>query len=568
MAVDWKRIFPKASVNEPVEYLIDGEAYYNRLLTDFTSLKSGDAIYIMGWMFQHDFDMFPKKIRTTTPLDLFVAAVKNNIDVKIFIWDNPLYIQENARALKDLTAAGVDIRMEASKFPLHNSALTIMQSILPYVYASIYGPLMVISKYASFLNIFGVVFGKLERFITALNYVKNKVKGGIPNISTCAYHDKVTIIIKDSKAIAYCGGIDYNANRLNNSMHDVQCRVEGPEAVKILSKFVFKWNQYLPAANHITAPALTTFALTSKVYSYAYAVGNHNYSLPNKPVPLPDFHRTLSDAYFKIIDQAERFIYIEDQYMVNQEVAAALNKKLVNSKIFDLILVIQCDEKTVEDLSIPGRMRTRFIEIVRGAPLNTASSLDSKISVLSIDAASAKLGQYPAGIHSKIMIADDDIAIIGSSNVNQRSFTHDSETSLIIFDDNKTVQKFAKQFRIALWRKYAFLTTATSATPHWIEVPFLFRINITHNNQTTMLQVYAPNTNGDLDEVVKHYSVPNASPVLSTVAGIAGVYASMVSIISIFKTYLNTSFFNNFFRYVLDPHLDNTGNHSNTPPKF
>lgn len=563
MAVNWKNEFPNATQNEPIEYLIDGKEYYDKLYIDFASLTPGDSIYIMGWMFDHDFNMFPHiPNMNKSPLDLFARAVSNKIDVKIFIWDNPLYIQRNIDSIKYLKAAGVDIRMEASKLKIHKTALSIMQTILPSVYATISAPLLALKMYASYLNVFGIVINKLDKFIDMLNYVKSKVTGGISNISVCAYHDKVTIIIRDSKVIAYCGGIDYNRNRVNNSMHDVQCRVEGPAASQILNKFLVKWNEYLPAANKIVSPAISSFTLASKnMYSYGYAVGNHNYS-----VSLPDFHRTLSDAYFKIIDKAEKYIYIEDQYMVNQEVAAALNAKLNSSKVFDLILLIQCDENTLEDLSIPARMRTRFIEIVRGAAIGASSPLDSKITVLSIDKNSAAAGNYPSGIHSKIMIADDEIAIIGSSNVNQRSFTHDGETSLIIFDDNVPANKFAKKFRLALWRKYAFITSPSTPTPSWIDIPFIFRSNVAYQQQKTMLSVYAPNIKGDLDQVIQHFSPRSTGGILAAAfAAFLGYYNLIVATL---KTILPPSFFNDFFRYIVDPHLDKNGNHSTTPPKF
>lgn len=40
----------------------------------------------------------------------------------------------------------------------------------------------------------------------------------------------------------------------------------------------------------------------------------------------------------------------------------------------------------------------------------------------------------PAMLHAKIMIADDELAIVGSSNVNSRSTTHDDEVMLVLFD--------------------------------------------------------------------------------------------------------------------------------------
>ena len=45
------------------------------------------------------------------------------------------------------------------------------------------------------------------------------------------------------------------------------------------------------------------------------------------------------------------------------------------------------------------------------------------------------------------MIADDEIAIVGSANVNQRSFTYDSETCVIVFDERASKHSFASKIR-------------------------------------------------------------------------------------------------------------------------
>jgi hypothetical protein len=58
-------------------------------------------------------------------------------------------------------------------------------------------------------------------------------------------------------------------------------------------------------------------------------------------------------------------------------------------------------------------------------------------------------------MHAKTLIVDDEIAIIGSANVNRRSFTCDSETSVIVFDDAKKVDRnFARIFRIITWKSF------------------------------------------------------------------------------------------------------------------
>jgi hypothetical protein len=68
---------------------------------------------------------------------------------------------------------------------------------------------------------------------------------------------------------------------------------------------------------------------------YARTVGTYN--SPNGK----DKDRSLKEAYLKIIDNAETYIYIEDQYLVNLDVAHILNKKIKEPGFQRLIFAIQ-----------------------------------------------------------------------------------------------------------------------------------------------------------------------------------------------------------------------------------
>jgi len=69
-------------------------------------------------------------------------------------------------------------------------------------------------------------------------------------------------------------------------------------------------------------------------------------------------------------------------------------------------------------------------------------------------------------VHSKILIVDDEIMIVGSQNINDRSLLghRDSELAIKIFDGVKVeavfsnrpslVNKFVQDFRLALWKEH------------------------------------------------------------------------------------------------------------------
>jgi phosphatidylserine/phosphatidylglycerophosphate/cardiolipin synthase-like enzyme len=70
-------------------------------------------------------------------------------------------------------------------------------------------------------------------------------------------------------------------------------------------------------------------------------------------------------------------------------------------------------------------------------------------------------------LHAKTVIVDDVLAMIGSDNMNRRSWTHDSELSIAILDQQADprppldpggkgdgARRFARDLRLRLWREH------------------------------------------------------------------------------------------------------------------
>lgn len=231
-----------------------------------------------------------------------------------------------------------------------------------------------------------------------------------------------------------------------SSIHDNACRLEGPAAHDLLQRFKRRWHHH-PIADKTPLRGENEPKPAAKPtpYPYAKVVGTFNSSDGRVK------DRSLRDSYMKIIENAKTYIYIEDQYLVNVDVAKALNRKLKQSGFLVLFLAIQ-DSIATSDIFIPNRKRGEFLT----ALLEGVSEADqSKVVLANFDRSRYERDKYHPGMHAKTLIVDDEIAIIGSANVNQRSFTNDSETSVIVFDDSaKTDDNFARVFRIATWKEF------------------------------------------------------------------------------------------------------------------
>jgi phosphatidylserine/phosphatidylglycerophosphate/cardiolipin synthase-like enzyme len=140
----------------------------------------------------------------------------------------------------------------------------------------------------------------------------------------------------------------------------------------------------------------------------------------------------------RAISLATKFIYVEDQYLVDMDISAALKAALPNIQKL-IILIVQT--ASIEGELLQGWQRRKsFVD-------NLTAAAASKVIVCQL--------KSPRYVHSKTWVFDDKFAIIGSANINRRGFTHDSEQTAGIFDSNARLRFFfAHELRMNLWAKH------------------------------------------------------------------------------------------------------------------
>jgi phosphatidylserine/phosphatidylglycerophosphate/cardiolipin synthase-like enzyme len=151
------------------------------------------------------------------------------------------------------------------------------------------------------------------------------------------------------------------------------------------------------------------------------------YAAKRPPYPFaPDGERSIARAYRKAFARARRLIYIEDQYLWSRPAAAALAAQLRASPDLELVAVVpRYPDEDGRFTGPPCRIgQQRAIEMLREAG-------GARVSVLDLEAET----DWPIYIHSKVCIIDDVWMIVGSDNLNLRSWTNDSELSCAILDE-------------------------------------------------------------------------------------------------------------------------------------
>ncbi|RAL54277.1 hypothetical protein DM860_001405 [Cuscuta australis] len=206
---------------------------------------------------------------------------------------------------------------------------------------------------------------------------------------------------------------------------------------------------------------------------------------------------SIHNAYCALIEKAEHFIYIENQFFISGLVGDEIIKNRVleslceritraynENKCFRVIIVIPLlpgFQGGLDDsgaASIRAIMHWQYRTICRGnmSILHNLSDLTGPrvheyISFYGLRSYGRLFDGGPVAssqvyVHSKIMIVDDCTALIGSANINDRSLlgSRDSEIGVIIEDEEfvdsymggkpRKAGRFASSLRLSLWSEH------------------------------------------------------------------------------------------------------------------
>ncbi|KAI9740855.1 MAG: Phospholipase D1 [Claussenomyces sp. TS43310] len=285
--------------------------------------------------------------------------------------------------------------------------------------------------------------------------------------------------------------------------HDVSMQVIGQPARDLSRHFIQRWN-YVLRGRKPTRP--TPFLLPPPDYKPAEleSVGMNGTcevqilrSASNWSLGLEETEHSIMNAYCKMIEESEHFVYMENQFFISS--CETMNVKIVN-KIGDAIverairahknneswrcviiiplmpgfqntvdaadgtsvrLIMQCQFRSISrgEKSIFGRLRAEGIEP------------EEFVSFYSLRAwgkigPNKMLVTEQLYIHAKVIIVDDRIALIGSANINERSMLgiRDSECAAVVRDTDMLwstmdgepylVGRFAHTLRMRLMREH------------------------------------------------------------------------------------------------------------------
>ena len=412
-----------------VEVLIDGAEYFGRLHDALVATVPGDSVYLLDW--QSDGDEL--LVGSGSGIGRLLASLaRRGVHVRGLLWrSHPRQAhfaeQDNAAVAKLVNGAGGEIVLD-------------------------------------------------ERVR----------RGG-------SHHQKLVVILHGAGSetdVAFEGGIDLCHGRHDDAhhggdpqaidldarygprppWHDVQLQVRGPAVGDLAHTIRERWEDPTPLDHH-NPWRIALRRLTREP--------RHPHPLPpagDDPAPqgphavqvlrtypakrprypfAPDGERSVARAYLKAFRRARRLVYLEDQYLWSTHAAHALADALEHHQELHVVAVVpRYPDRGGRVTNAASRIgREHVTDILRRAG-------GDRVAIYDLENDDGN----PVYVHAKVCVIDDVLLVVGSDNLNRRSWTHDSEISCSVIDataDRRTptdpgglgdgARQLARDTRLRLW---------------------------------------------------------------------------------------------------------------------
>ncbi|ADQ84568.1 VTT domain-containing protein [Methylovorus sp. MP688] len=287
-----------------------------------------------------------------------------------------------------------------------------------------------------------------------------------------SHHQKVVVVDDE---LAFCGGMDVaiarwdkrehhteddrrvdpdgtlklGAKKEFGPYHDIQAVVAGPVVQPLATLVRERWHQAtgkhaiptrMPDSDALPAvwPKFAKPALTN----IRTAVALTQPAFLRQPV-----RTQIKQLYLDMIARAEQFIYMENQFFTQKDIARALNKRLKERPGLRALL-ISCDRpQGIMERKSMYTGRVHFKELLE------AGGVGGRV-VMAYPASSEHGEEKAIRIHSKLMVVDDHYLRVGSSNINRRSMTLDTECDLMFEAHDEATQQAIAGMRNDLIREH------------------------------------------------------------------------------------------------------------------
>jgi phosphatidylserine/phosphatidylglycerophosphate/cardiolipin synthase-like enzyme len=294
-------------------------------------------------------------------------------------------------------------------------------------------------------------------------------------------------VIDGMKAII--GGLDLDERRwddrrhrqrANQTWHDISALVEGPAVEDAAQHFGRQWNRELPryreTVKEWTGPCgrelmldpLTDIALVPEVdeapggSATVQLVRTLSRKSPS-PFAIGPRHgiREIKAAHRSVIRSARRLLYIEAQFFRSKVAADWIEEALRANPELEVIILIA---NAPEEIAFEGQtdnLAHRHGEHLQARSLGRLlrKAGPQRVGLFTLakqqavqrseekfeETRGTAFGSGLIHIHSKLVIADDDLCLLSSANINGRSFEWDTELGFIWSESGDRIAEFRRR---------------------------------------------------------------------------------------------------------------------------
>lgn len=280
-----------------------------------------------------------------------------------------------------------------------------------------------------------------------------------------ACHHQKIVAIDDS--LAFCGGIDVTDGRWDTRDH----RDDDPRRCFKNGECAPPWHDASSVMSGPAAAALSELARARWARAHdaevdeEFAPGGDLWPPSIEPafrdVPLavartappeadrPGIHE-IEDLYLDAIAAARRSIYIESQYFSAGSIARAIRRRLSEADGPEVVVI--------NPVAAQGLIEDQAMHISRSRIMRSLQAHDpfDRFRILYPVSDS----RQPIYVHAKIMIVDDWLLRIGSSNIDRRSMGFDTECDVAIEGRDGATRGVIRRFRDELLAEHLGLNPA------------------------------------------------------------------------------------------------------------
>ncbi len=294
-----------------------------------------------------------------------------------------------------------------------------------------------------------------------------------------SHHEKLCIV---DRRTAFVGGLDIGERRYDTAnhddespWHDIACRVRGPVVDHLTDHFIDRWNtecaEYrdyvdgLPKRDGSDRVSLDTLETLSRPVTKPARTqpGSGDVAMAASPARHTDHAQAplcdIASAVQRVIGAAERFIYVESQFLREPRVVDWILEAATRHAGMEVVMLLPIAPERLDpdgDWNAASRhghwLQLRNIRRLKqqlGDRVGIFTLLSRQQERAGDAPEDTGLGARSVYVHAKAIIVDDRVAMIGSANLNGRSFSLDTETALVWRQADAV-----RQFRERLWRHH------------------------------------------------------------------------------------------------------------------